>query len=207
MTLLGLLALGVHGSVFGALITSVSIEDEPVPIAGLAAERMINGSGLTGAGTVFGAGVHDGDAGTTQWLVAGPPQTVTFNLGGNYNLDGLHVWNAFGNGVTNRGVQDVTILVSPDGDVSNLVSIGSFTFTEADFADNPNYAGELVDLSSFALADNARLIRFNITSNYGNATRTSLAEVQFSGVVIPEPSSFALLLGGLGLFAGRRRRQ
>ena len=72
---------------------------------------------------------------------------------------------------------------------------------------NGTYLGETITLSSVAGASDARVVRFDIQSNYGDSL-TGLSEVRFDGTVIPEPSTlaFALVIGGLGLTMRRRRQ-
>jgi len=120
-TLLGLLALGligVQGSASAALITGVSIEDVSSELTALGRDAVdsINGTGLTGGGGVFGAGVHNTGAGN-MWSTNGdfgmpndtPPAQITYDLGNNYALSGLHVWNYNESGQSNRGANSVTI--------------------------------------------------------------------------------------------------
>ncbi len=175
-----------------SLITGVTIEDVSSEFGTRVATQTIDQSGMTGAG-VFGAGTHDTSANTTMWLSDGSGSgtgVITYDLGANYDLSALKVWNynetSGGTSFTNRGAQTVTILVSPDDNVSSLVSLGSFTFAEAPGLNT--YTGELIDLSSFGLAGDARLVRFDITANYGNPLLVGLSEVQFQGAaVVPGP--------------------
>jgi len=151
--------------------------------------------GLTGvgSGTVFGAGVHSTLEAYTSWTSAAGDTApeITFDLRGVYDLDGIQVWNFNSPTLTGRATQDIDIYISPDNDVNNLVLVTSVTL--APVADPFAYAGEFFDLSSFALADSARLVRFDITSNYG-ADRTGLSEVQFSAAE-PAPSSIVNVTG------------
>ncbi len=170
----------VNNSLRGAENTIFELEDYTDSAA----------QGLTGvgSGTVFGAGVHSTLEAYTSWTSAAGDTApeITFDLRGVYDLDGLQVWNFNSPTLTGRATQDIDIYISPDNDVNNLVLVTSITL--APVADPFAYAGEFFDLSSFALADSARLVRLDITSNYG-ADRTGLSEVQFSAA---EPAPFSI---------------
>jgi len=148
--------------------------------------------GLTGpgAGTIFGAGDHGTFEASTSWTSASgdPTPTITYDLRGVYDLDGIQVWNLNSPTLLNRSTQDIDVYISPDNDVNNLVLVTNITLAQAPVS-GLDYGGEFFDLSSFALADTARLVRLDITSNYG-ADRTGLSEVQFSAA---EPAPFSIV--------------
>jgi len=136
---------------------------------------------------------------STDALGAFPNTYVEFDLEANYNLSFFTVWNFNGSsgGDVNQGAKDVTISVASSV-AGTFTSLGSFVFDIAP-GDETTAFGQDIDLSSFAAADDTRLIRFDITSNHSGGTteQTGLSEVRFSPV--PEPSSFALLAGCFGL--------
>lgn len=224
-------ALILSGHADAATITGVTIEDVSSELDGFNgferfAVNTVNGSGLNFGGTV---GAHDnlpdgvsgpsnlGDG--TMWLSNGtftsfnegtdplpvnpsdPTPFITFDLEGNYDLNSIKVWN-YNEGNGNRGANLVEIQVAASAGGA-FTSLGDFTFTQATGATNVDF-GQTIDLTSFAAADNARLVRFNIKSNHGDGSQfVGLSEVSFDGV--PEPGSLALLTLG-GLLIARRRR-
>jgi hypothetical protein len=174
--------------------------------------NLINGSGLA-------AGNHSIAVGD-QWLSEGtccntsldPAPTVTFDLGAVYKISSFHVWNynehqsnPFG---INRGVNNLTINYGATAGLgSTLGAVTSLTIAPL-AATNPgtNYSG----FAPFV----ARHIELDINpgvgdGNYGDTNFFyGLAEVQFDGVLVPEPSTFALFgLAGAGLMMLRRRKR
>ena len=219
MTLLALPALAVCAATAnGALITGITVEsatDNPWNAgSGMYPIKAINGAGLPG-GTPALSGTHDNSMPNNWWSTTVPAQ-ITINLSGNYAVDTIHVWNYNENGFTARGTQNVEIYVSPDGDIANLVKLvttgtggfdngsGGFLFPQSPGGDIPGFDLDLSSVTNAALLANVRLIQLTPLDNYGDFG-VGLAEVQFGGVVVPEPS--AALLGGLGLLALLRRRR
>jgi len=162
------------------------------------ASHTIDGSGLS-------SGNHSSTPDGTMWLTRGnanfyPPNDplpafITFDLGQNYSLSGIHVWNYNEDGFTSRSAASVEILVSSTTNVGDLVRLDNsgsdFLFTQA--TGQSDYAGFQLNLSGVTnpeLLQDARLVRFNILSNYGDTNAfVGLSEVQFAAAV-PESGVF-----------------
>lgn len=199
-------------------------------LGGREAGKSRDKSGITTAGLTVGAVQHDIGAGN-QWLsgdgtppTTGSPEWITWDLGSSIILDRIHIWNySETGGLSNRGAKDVEILVSPDTNLANLIALdnvalgGDFVFPRA--VENGQYGLEIrfEDVLNSLLLNSVRLVRFRITSNYGDSNFVGIAEAEFYSTtepytqeVVPEPSTYALgLIGlaGLGCVALRNRNR
>jgi hypothetical protein len=199
----------------GVTISGVTIEDvssELVSGFDRQANYLVDGSGFDG-----GTGTHSITPDGAMWLNNGtfagpndpnaPGAVITFDLGSNYLLSSLTVWNynEFLSGrpeLLGRGANAVEILVA-SSEGGAFTSLGNFTFDIAPGLDNADF-GQDIDLSGFGAAGDARLVKFNITSNHGGDNNfVGLSEVRFDAV--PEPSVGILALIGLAGFLRRRR--
>jgi len=176
---------------------------------------MGSGFGTSVADTVNGAGLsslsltalHDPTAPGNSW-VSSPGVvigSVTFALGGTFQVDSFSFWNQNGggpgaNGTT--GIQGVQVLTSTDG-----VSFALLAGGPSLFAQTPGFATLPPQIFNFA-AVTATHFRFNILSNYGDTAQTGFAEVGFNSVStsIPEPATAGLLITGLIMLGVRRVR-
>jgi len=173
-------------------------------------DQIVDESGLT-------AGQHTTlDPNNTMWLTTGsgfdgidPDPWVQFDLGDVYTITSFQVWNynelAGSVDLTTRGVKGVSVEYGLNESLGSTVP-GINQFAQADATNT--YTGEV--FNGFAPFD-ARYIKFDIdeginVGNYGDTnTFYGLSEVQFTGTLVPEPGSLALLAIG-GLLIARRRR-
>jgi len=199
----------------GATISGVTIEDVSTELGGgfnRLANYLVDGSGFDGA-----TGTHTVTPDEFMWLNNGtfaapndpnsPGAIITFDLGSNYALSSLTVWNynemlPGRPDLLGRGANDAEILVA-SSEGGAFTSLGNFTFDIAPGLDSVDF-GQDIDLSSFGAAGDTRLVRFNITSNHGGDNNfVGLSEVRFDAV--PEPSVGMLALVGLAGCLCRRR--
>jgi len=137
---------------------------------------MINGSGLDA-----NLQLHGTTASLAMWLSSGSDspvgQQATFDLGANYNLNGMHVWNYNESGGTARGIQQVRVEVANTAGGTYTI-VGTNALTQAPGTDG--YAGENYTLSQA----NVRMVRFTILTNWGDASYVGLSEVRFAGLIV-----------------------
>lgn len=160
-----------------------------------AAGNLVNNSGILTAGstpvsqtpTAYDiTAVHTyHQSALSQWHDTGPADTtnaITFDLGGTFEMDGIHIWN--GNqwsptlNLTARGVQQFDVLVSTDGT--------NFTEVLSNQLLTKSPGNQYIPSQSFSLAGNSGVthVRLHIDSNFGDAYR-GLSEVMFTHVVDP----------------------
>jgi hypothetical protein len=207
------------GGANGALITGLTIQSATIGgNPNMSPSDAIDGTGLSG-GVPALSGTHSTTWSTHWWGSTKTPQ-ITIDLEGAYSLDMIQIWshNESGNGPS-RGLQEVAIYVAADENEANLIKLitdttGSHDNASGDFilpkaTGLTDYTGFSLDLSGVtnsAVISNARLVRIQALNTYGD-NHGGLAEVQFSGTAIPEPSmGFMLTLTGLGLALRRCRK-
>ena len=185
------------------IITGVTVEDFDSEFGSRQVEDTINGNGFDEVNGFHVAGNGD-DNSYHQAINNTLPNFITFDLGDNYHLDSLKVWNYNDPSNLTIGARDVTISVaSSDGATypGAFTDIWTGEFDQAPGLDNIDF-GQVIALN----VSDVRLVRFDITSNYGFTALgglTGFSEVRFA---TPEPSSTALLgLGGFALMLRRKR--
>ena len=203
------LVLALAPAAQAALITGVTAsakDNEGVRTA----TKAVDGSGMTGV-TVAGTGMHD-VTGDNMWLgqssTNAGPQWINVDLGGLYTVGDMYMWNYKEGGGGDGGRQVVTYNLWYSADASATPG----TFTDPKWTQLPGgtiNATQVGAGSSYGFSDqiainqDARVIGFEILTGVDN--RAGIAELQFDGALVPEPSTMGLLaLSGLALL--RRRR-
>jgi hypothetical protein len=165
---------------------------------------MINGSGLSGTPTTENIQTitHNTTGSTGNATIANNVPTVsyTFNLGSLQTVQQIYIWNLSqpNNNNFGRAVKDFTLETSATSG-GTFLPAGSFTLTRP--TENP------WRVEAFSLTGNktgVQFVRLNVLNNYQNGNDPGLGEVRFDNV--PEPGTFATLLGGAGLLGMLRRR-
>ncbi len=138
--------------------------------------KIIDGSGL---GELFpGAGVYVHTAnvyetGASMWNFKTPQETLTFDLGKEFNVAGAYVWNYNEpGGWTGRGAHNVSFSGSLDG--KTYAPLGDFALGRAPGSDD--YRG---DTLAFAKPMRARYLQMLLKDNYGG-DEMGLSEVRFA---------------------------
>ncbi|MEX0643567.1 MAG: LamG-like jellyroll fold domain-containing protein [Pirellulales bacterium] len=143
------------------------------------ARHAVNGNGLVGK-------VHvNNPPGGTMWLTDGnEAPTFEIDLGGEFDLDDLRVWNYNENAnavcCLDRGVRTADIYVAgADGIYGATPAITGATFARA-----PGTPTDFSEVKSLA-GQTARYILLQVTSNHGDPSFTGLSEVKVTGDGVP----------------------
>ena len=192
-----------QAAIINILPGNVTASSEIPPNFNRQDDFLVDGSGLSG-------GQHLAAVEPNMWLSTGTSfggddldPFVIFDLGAVYTINSFHVWNynEAPPNLTARGVNAVSVQYGLTAALGSTVP-GITNFAQASGLDT--YAGE--SFSSFT-PFNAQFIKFDIDSNHGGDNNFyGLSEVQFDGVLVPEPGSATLLALGLTGMLLRRRR-
>lgn len=153
--------------------------------------------------TVDGSGLKDGehlDQKHSGWMTEriDPSESfIQWDLGANYLLDSIHVWNLRSKKRTEVGVRSVDIHVSefpfagdPEGHEAAMwtrLGTGPVEFPQAPALGSPNLGFDLASLLGISLPKTGvRSVRFELNSNWkGSKNPTGLAEIRFRGTRVP----------------------
>lgn len=220
-----ILGFSLSTTSYGALITGTTIESATVGLnPDMGPEKAINGFGLDGDVPSL-TGSHREQFSSNWWTGWSGDVTewqITIDLEGTYDLDTVHVWNYRENCCAGRGLSNVEIYVASAEDEATLVKLntdgsglhddgsGNFLFPQAPTGgDYPGFDLDLSGVTNSELLENARLFKLDGGSNLHEEGQVhgGLAEIQFGGTLIPEPSTSALALLSLSGVMIRRRRK
>ena len=175
---------------------------------------------VSGAGFVAPPGAFTVNPTNTMWLTqANPtaPISITFSLGGFYNLTNTRIWNYNENSGSPtielaRGVRTGDVQISTD-DVL-FTTIANISLAQAPGVNNVDFSQVVALSGTAAYIRFTNLVSFGTAANNGDNHFTGLSQVQFSGdavasgdTSVPEPFSAALLAVGLAATWLLRRRE
>lgn len=164
--MLALAAFGAQAATIIPISVTVSSSFAGLSRSGM---NMISGSGLDA--NLQHSTTPDG----TMWVSAkGTAQTATFDLGANYNLTGMQIWNYNEQYATASGASNVVVAVA-SAMGGPFAVVDHITFAQATGLNT--YTGDSYRLN----AANVRQVRFTITSNYGSDV-VGLSKVRFNGL-------------------------
>lgn len=105
-----------------------------------------------------------------------PGHWIMYDFGDQYSLHGSTIWNFNVPDTTNRGIQDIVIDYSNDGE--NWTEVTEFTVPEApgsafyQGADGPEFEGVV-----------ARYVLISVLSNYGDASCAGMSEIRINATI------------------------
>lgn len=166
----------------------------------------IDGSGLSGGG-LDPSEEHATYVPGNHWTsAAGNPvgQWIDWTFSAPQTLGAAYIWNHRSNGVAANPNYEPTLFNLTLFDAAGGV-LGSFVNVSL----LPDVASaQRID---FALTANVSRVRFDVLQTQGSTPYTGLAEVAFDtqsfAGAVPEPASWAMMIGGFGLIGGTLRRR
>ena len=177
-------------------------------IGGYEIVKAVNSSGLTDPNLTPTIVLDDvNDNGATQWLSNGPmaSEVVTFDLGGTYDVDSIHLWNYVASNSTGDkwGVDTVDISFSTNG--TDFLNTEALSFDDATTNGAPTGPSTAQTRTFSSTQSGVTHIQLNNFKSFEVGNLVGIGEIRF-GEAVPEPSTTALLgLGGLALILRRRK--
>lgn len=159
----------------GAFITPVeATASSSQSGAGRTPRKTIDGSGWDESAPGSAVWVHNSNIwdGSNMWN-GDWDSWLQFDLGKSFNVAGFYAWNYNEPNWTNRGIKELTLSSSQDG--QNFTPVGDFTLDEATSKDD--YKGQSV---RFQKPVAARYFKLQIKSNYKGGEQSGLAEIRFA---------------------------
>ncbi|MCH7227033.1 hypothetical protein [Haloferula sp. A504] len=161
------------GATLDGVITPIEAVAANFIDLGRRAEKLIDGSGLSGAGDIL-TQTHSEPGNTTNdyFLGSATDNEIVFTLPATATVGEAHIWQYDRAGNTSRGIHTFDISFSTDGGVTYPTTL-ALTLEEGTGAPTP------VQTRGFTQQSGVTHIRFDNIVNYGDASWIGLSEVRF----------------------------
>lgn len=153
--------------------------------------NLVNNLGMAVPHDITATHAANGDA-VGQWHAKAwaddPNPVLTFDLGGAFDLAGIHIWNGnqgrVGQDNTGRGVNEFVLSVSSDG--TSYTTVGTYNLTRSPFVNNNvgPVSAQNFDLTGHNGVTHVR-IRVNSVHDLANNPYANLSEVMFTANIVP----------------------
>lgn len=184
----GLIALGFLSAVAASTANAAPIS--PVSVSVLSGTHLSHPNNIPGA-------IIDGVIDFDEWVsfrLSGGPGVLRFDLGADYDVSGVTIWNNGG-------------FIEGDTEGVGMFTLALLSASESTVSSGTFFPSDILAAQSFAAFGSAvRFIDMTVLASHG-ASYSLFHEIQFDAVLSPVPAPGALALLGLGLIGlGARRR-